>query len=103
MAENETRTVWKYPLADLTAQQKKVLPRGSQPLYVRYQAAGSMVWVLVDPDEQEKETWTFWTVMTGQGFTLPQGLLSLGTAVREDWIVLHFFAALEETDGQVPS
>jgi len=96
MAENETRTVWKYPLSDLRTLQKKTLPCGSQPLYVRYQADAPMVWVLVDPEEQEKETWTFWTILTGQEFTPPQKLLSLGTAVREGWIVLHFFAARED-------
>jgi len=62
-----TRTVWKYPLADVWLQHIEV-PVGAQLLDVQYQGERIVLWAIVDPNVTAKRTLKIRMVATGEAF-----------------------------------
>lgn len=89
------RTIWKYQLRRPSTVIS--LPRGATPLCVQLQDDEPHLWIMCDPDEQEREMRTFTIVGTGWRFRWP--VVYIGT-YQEDGYVWHL---LETTNYNIDS
>lgn len=89
------KEVWKFEI-DLDKAVRNhytlLVPRNSLVISVNAQREKVCLWMLVDPDEKEKETRKYIAAGTGKGFTYDSAMNFLGTVLlRGGLLVYHIF------------
>lgn len=94
------RAVWKFPFPAGADGHRVMTPAGSVPRAFAFQGRTPAVWIEVDPEQQDRETWSL--VLIGTGAQLPDDgdWRYVGTAIVADGeFVFHGYA---RPDGLVP-
>lgn len=97
----KTMTIWKYSLA-VTDQQVLSLPKGAGLLRKVHPGAHPYelwVWAIVDPDEEEKEDFTFRIYGTGNPMSVDlPNMTYVDTAITPRGMVWHVFVEDDEIE-----